>query len=72
MRRWGLERKRERVRRVERVWGEEEEATGKEDARVRRELDKKRARRTPVRGRTGREDKKMKGRKRKIPCGIVS
>lgn len=41
MRRWGLERKRERVRRVKRVWGEKKEATGKEDARVRRELDKK-------------------------------
>lgn len=69
MRRRGLERKRERVRQVGRVWGEKLPA---KRTRVRRELDKKRARRTPVHGRTGREDKKMKGRKRKITCGIVS
>lgn len=66
MRRRGLERKRERVGRV---WGEKLPA---KRTCVRRELDKKRARRTPVHERTGREDKKMKEGKRKITCGIVS
>lgn len=59
MRRWELERKRERVRRVKRMWGRGEERNYRQRGRA-CSSGAGQKRRTPIRGRTGREDKKMK------------